>query len=183
MFAPPVCLSIRRYPPTPLPHWHPSLPEPAVHSHIGSIATDSKWRSKDTTKVQLKFSVWISLHNLKKQLFVVKMAHATDVEVEPPMHLQRPSSGRSQDVSHLLASVFREVFTRDVIGEDTVKNLAVSKSGDAGYHDKYVEQLRKVRKRLKMYTYKFIIKARCVFVLKQKLSSRNTTSMEYKLQL
>lgn len=78
------------------------------------------------------------------------MAHAKDVEVEPPMHLQRPSSGRSQDVSHLLASVFREVFTRDVIGEDTVKNLAVSKSGDAGYHDKYVEQLRKVRKRLKM---------------------------------
>ncbi|XP_078378630.1 deleted in lung and esophageal cancer protein 1-like isoform X2 [Oculina patagonica] len=73
------------------------------------------------------------------------MAHAKDVEVEPPMHLQRPSSGRSQDVSHLLASVFREVFTRDVIGEDTVKNLAVSKSGDAGYHDKYVEQLRKIQ--------------------------------------
>ena len=72
------------------------------------------------------------------------MAHAKDVEVEPPMHLQRPSSGRSQDVSHLLASVFREVFTRDVIGEDTVKNLAISKSGDAGYHDKYVEQLRQV---------------------------------------
>ena len=76
---------------------------------------------------------------------VVTMAHVKDVEVEPPMHLQRPSSGRSQDVSHLLASVFREVFTRDVISEDTVKNLAVSKSGDASYHDKYVEQLRKVR--------------------------------------
>jgi len=73
------------------------------------------------------------------------MAHVKEVEVEPPMHLQRPSSGRSQDVSHLLASVFREVFTRDVIGEDTVKNLAISKSGDAGYHDKYVEQLRKIQ--------------------------------------
>ncbi|XP_073236262.1 deleted in lung and esophageal cancer protein 1-like isoform X3 [Porites lutea] len=76
---------------------------------------------------------------------VVTMAHVKDVEVEPPMHLQRPSSGRSQDVSHLLASVFREVFTRDVIGEDTVKNLAISKSGDASYHDKYVEQLRKIQ--------------------------------------
>ena len=73
--------------------------------------------------------------------------------MEPPMHLQRPSSGRSQDVSHLLASVFREVFTRDVIGEDTVKNLAISKSGDAGYHDKYVEQLRKVRERTEMSVY------------------------------
>lgn len=73
------------------------------------------------------------------------MAHAKEVEVEPPMHLQRPSSSRSQDVSHLLASVFREVFTRDVIGEETVKHLATSMSGDAGYHDKYVEQLRQIQ--------------------------------------
>lgn len=74
------------------------------------------------------------------------MAHVQDVEVEPPMHLQRPSSGRSQDVSHILASVFREVFTRGAVGEQTVRHLSISKSGDAGYHDKYVEQLRTVRR-------------------------------------
>lgn len=72
------------------------------------------------------------------------MSQTKEMEVEPPMHLQRPSSGRSQDVNHLLASVFREVYTRDVISDNTVKNLAISKSGDSGYHDKYVEQLRKV---------------------------------------
>ena len=72
------------------------------------------------------------------------MAHTKEMEVEPPMHLQRPSSGRSQDVTHLLASVFREVFPRDVLSGNTIKNLAISKSGDSGYHDKYVEQLRKV---------------------------------------
>ena len=79
--------------------------------------------------------------------------------MEPPMHLQRPSSGRSQDVSHLLASVFREVFTRDVIGENTVKNLAISKSGDAGYHDKYVEQLRKVSLCLRENKNRFVVSA------------------------
>lgn len=73
------------------------------------------------------------------------MSQTKEMEVEPPMHLPRPSSGRSQDVSHLLASVFREVFTRDVISDNTVKNLAISKSGDSGYHDKYVEQLRKIQ--------------------------------------
>lgn len=72
------------------------------------------------------------------------MSQTKEMEVEPPMHLPRPSSGRSQDVNHLLASVFREVYTRDVISDNTVKNLAISKSGDSGYHDKYVEQLRKV---------------------------------------
>ena len=72
------------------------------------------------------------------------MAHVKEVEVEPPMHLQRPSSGRSQDVSHLLASLFRELFTREPVGEETVKHLSTSKSGEDGYHDKYVEQLRKV---------------------------------------
>ena len=35
------------------------FPEPAVQLHAGSIATDSKWRSKDTIKVYF----WISLHN------------------------------------------------------------------------------------------------------------------------
>lgn len=73
------------------------------------------------------------------------MAHTKEMEVEPPMHLQRPSSGRSQDVTHLLASVFREVFPRDVLSGNTIKNLAISKSGDSGYHDKYVEQLRKIQ--------------------------------------
>ena len=49
---------------------------------------------------------------------------------EPPMFLQRPSTGKSQDVRHILAKTFREIFTRDPVGPDTMKNLAVSKDGD-----------------------------------------------------
>lgn len=73
-----------------------------------------------------------------------KMSESKGIEMEPPMHLQRPSSARSQDISHVLASVFREVFSRDVVGEETVKHLTTSRSGEEGYHDKYVRQLEEV---------------------------------------
>ncbi|XP_056008414.1 deleted in lung and esophageal cancer protein 1-like isoform X2 [Ostrea edulis] len=63
---------------------------------------------------------------------------------EPPMFLQRPSTGKSQDVRHILAKTFRQLYTRDTIGPDTVKNLSVSKGGDDEYHERYVEQLQKV---------------------------------------
>ncbi|XP_041478167.1 deleted in lung and esophageal cancer protein 1-like [Lytechinus variegatus] len=64
---------------------------------------------------------------------------------EPPMYLQRPSSGRSQDVTHVLARTFRDIFTRDLVEQETVKNLNKSRSGDDSYHEKYVEELRKVQ--------------------------------------
>ena len=63
---------------------------------------------------------------------------------EPPMFLQRPSSARSQDVTHVLARTFRELFTRDSVGQDTVQYLNQSRGGDDSYHEKYVEALQKV---------------------------------------
>ena len=67
---------------------------------------------------------------------------------EPPMFLQRPSTGKSQDVRHILAKTFRELFTRDAVGPDTMKNLAVSKGGDDPYHERYVDALQKVSKNI-----------------------------------
>ncbi len=63
---------------------------------------------------------------------------------EPSMFLQRPSSGRCQDISHVLTRIFRDVYTNDAVQQDTVKNLTISKSGKSGYHDKYVESLQQV---------------------------------------
>ena len=63
---------------------------------------------------------------------------------EPPMFLQRPSTGKSQDVLHILTKTFREIFTRDPVGTDMMKNLAVSKGGDDPYHESYVDALQKV---------------------------------------
>ena len=64
---------------------------------------------------------------------------------EPPMYLQRPSTGRSQDVRHILARTFRDLYTRDAVRPDTVKNLQVSKGGDDPYHERYVDNLQQVQ--------------------------------------
>ena len=71
------------------------------------------------------------------------MESVSNKNYEPPMFLQRPSQGRSQDVSHILARVFRDL-TRESVGEQTVKNLTISRSGEERYHEKYVERLAKV---------------------------------------
>ena len=63
---------------------------------------------------------------------------------EPPMYLQRPSSARSQDITHILARTFRQLFTRDAVGPDTVHYLNKSRGGDDEYHERYVEALRQV---------------------------------------
>ncbi|KAJ8025227.1 Deleted in lung and esophageal cancer protein 1 [Holothuria leucospilota] len=64
---------------------------------------------------------------------------------EPPMFLQRPTSGSSQDVTHILASTFRDLFTRDFVEQESVRNLNKSRTGEDSYHEKYVEELRKVQ--------------------------------------
>ena len=61
------------------------------------------------------------------------------------MFLQRPSSARSQDVSHVLSSTFRLLFSRDAIPSDTVEYLNTSKGGEDEYHEKYVNALHQVR--------------------------------------
>ncbi len=63
---------------------------------------------------------------------------------EPPMYLQRPSSARSQDVSHVLSRTFRQLFMRDAVGSDTVHYLTKSRGGDDAYHERYVAALEKV---------------------------------------
>ena len=75
---------------------------------------------------------------------VFQMESVSSKSHEPPMFLQRPSLGRSQDVSHILARVFRDL-TRESVEEQTVKNLTTSRSGEERYHEDYVERLAKVR--------------------------------------
>ena len=68
----------------------------------------------------------------------------TSAAMEPPMYLQRPSSARSQDISHILAKTFRQLFTRDTVDGATVKNLDQSKGSLDEYHEIYVAALNKV---------------------------------------
>ena len=68
------------------------------------------------------------------------------------MFLQRPSSAKSQDVQHILAKTFRQLFTRDAIAPDTVHFLNKSKGGDDAYHEQYVEALQKGSDGIRMST-------------------------------
>ncbi|XP_073190808.1 deleted in lung and esophageal cancer protein 1 isoform X2 [Lepidochelys kempii] len=63
---------------------------------------------------------------------------------EPSMDRHRPASERTQDISHLLTSVFKSTYTADVIGMDTGTNLIKSRGGDNLYHEKFVEELQKI---------------------------------------
>ena len=63
---------------------------------------------------------------------------------EPPMYIERPSSARSQDVTHILVRTFRDLFTRDTIAPDTIQYLNTSRCSDDEYHQQYVDALLKV---------------------------------------
>ncbi|KAJ0022899.1 hypothetical protein NQD34_015033 [Periophthalmus magnuspinnatus] len=47
-----------------------------------------------------------------------------------------------QDISHVLESLFKETYTKNIIGQDTLTNLIKTKSGKNSYHDRYVEELQ-----------------------------------------
>jgi len=63
---------------------------------------------------------------------------------EPPMYMERPSSARSQDVTHVLVRTFRELFTRDTIAPDTIQYLNTSRCSENEHHQQYVDELLKV---------------------------------------
>ncbi|XP_046879409.1 deleted in lung and esophageal cancer protein 1 isoform X5 [Hypomesus transpacificus] len=72
---------------------------------------------------------------------------------DPSMNRHRPASEKTQDISHLLASIFEDVYTTEIIGKDTVANLTKTRRGGNTHHDKYVEDLQQVhsehRKRMR----------------------------------
>ncbi|XP_040446900.1 deleted in lung and esophageal cancer protein 1 [Falco naumanni] len=57
---------------------------------------------------------------------------------------QRSLSAGTQDISHLLASTFGDLYTGDVIGVDTETNWIKSQGGDSVYHESFMEELQKL---------------------------------------
>ncbi|KAM4027399.1 deleted in lung and esophageal cancer protein 1 [Anomaloglossus baeobatrachus] len=64
---------------------------------------------------------------------------------DPAMYRPKPSSEKTQDISHLLTSLFKNEYTGEVIGKDIGTNLIRSKGGDNPYHQKFVEELKQIR--------------------------------------
>ncbi|XP_047468119.1 deleted in lung and esophageal cancer protein 1 isoform X2 [Mugil cephalus] len=66
--------------------------------------------------------------------------------LDPSVDSHRPASGKSQDISHVLASIFKDLYSKDIIGKDTLSNLVKTKNGRSSYHDKYVEELQQAHR-------------------------------------
>ncbi|XP_063687721.1 deleted in lung and esophageal cancer protein 1-like isoform X2 [Bolinopsis microptera] len=68
-----------------------------------------------------------------------------DCSREPVMRPARPSSPRNQDVSYVLSSVFGDLYSQDVLQDDTIINLETSRTHDPDFHDYYVQLLNEIR--------------------------------------
>nr|XP_012311083.1 deleted in lung and esophageal cancer protein 1 isoform X3 [Aotus nancymaae] len=64
---------------------------------------------------------------------------------EPQLLRLRPSSLRTQDISHLLTGVFRNLYSAEVIGEDLSANLIKARGSDNERHEEFVDQLQQIR--------------------------------------
>lgn len=90
----------------------------------------------------------------------------------------------NKDISHVLASVFKDVYTKDIIRRDTLSNLIKSKRGQSSHHERYVEELQQVTRRNRLHPtaavnmrdadYSFCIVSHC------HRSTRSTTSASNK---
>ncbi|XP_062970663.1 deleted in lung and esophageal cancer protein 1 [Cynocephalus volans] len=64
---------------------------------------------------------------------------------EPRLLRLRPSSLRTQDISHLLTGVFRNLYTAEVIGEDVGASLVKARGSEDVRHEKFVDELQQIR--------------------------------------
>ncbi|KAM5233383.1 deleted in lung and esophageal cancer protein 1 isoform 2-T2 [Hipposideros larvatus] len=64
---------------------------------------------------------------------------------EPHLLRLRPTSLCTQDISHLLTSVFRNVYTAEVIGEDVSASLIKARGSEDARHEEFVDELQQIR--------------------------------------
>lgn len=63
---------------------------------------------------------------------------------EPQTLRLRPASLRTQDISHLLARVFRNLYTAQVIGDDLCHSLIKARGSEDARHEEFLNQLQQV---------------------------------------
>jgi hypothetical protein len=61
---------------------------------------------------------------------------------DPSTVLQRPTSALTPDVSHLLTTIFGDIYTKDILTSNVIKNLSISSDVDDAYHRRYVQRLK-----------------------------------------
>ena len=71
---------------------------------------------------------------------------ASQVDGEPLMRLERPSTASSQTTAHIINACFNEILSQKQLDSKEINNLAVSKkeNSDSDFQDYYVEKLTQV---------------------------------------
>ncbi|XP_019650100.2 deleted in lung and esophageal cancer protein 1 isoform X2 [Ailuropoda melanoleuca] len=64
---------------------------------------------------------------------------------EPQLLSLRPTSLLTQDISHLLTGVFRNLYTNEVIGEDLSASLIKARGSEDARHEEFVDELQRIR--------------------------------------
>ncbi|CAE1139002.1 unnamed protein product [Acanthosepion pharaonis] len=59
---------------------------------------------------------------------------------------QIPSSVKSQDVSHILTTIFKDLLSKNSFNNEIIENQVNSKGSDDPYHERYVSELQKALK-------------------------------------
>ncbi|XP_066207458.1 deleted in lung and esophageal cancer protein 1 [Saccopteryx leptura] len=65
---------------------------------------------------------------------------------EPQLLRLRPTSLRTQDISHLLTRVFRNFYTAEVIGDELSTNFIKARGSEDAHHEEFVDKLQQIRK-------------------------------------
>lgn len=63
---------------------------------------------------------------------------------EPQLLRLRPTSLRTQDISHLLTGVFRNLYTAEVFGDEGSTNLIKARGSEDEVHEEFVDELQQV---------------------------------------
>ncbi|NP_796091.2 deleted in lung and esophageal cancer protein 1 homolog isoform 1 [Mus musculus] len=71
--------------------------------------------------------------------------HALPPLPEPQTLRLRPASLRTQEISHLLARVFRNLYTAQVIGDDLSDSLIKARGSEDARHEEFLDQLQQAR--------------------------------------
>uniref|UniRef100_A0A2I3RDP5 DLEC1 cilia and flagella associated protein n=1 Tax=Pan troglodytes TaxID=9598 RepID=A0A2I3RDP5_PANTR len=81
---------------------------------------------------------------------------------EPQRLRPRPSSLRTQDISHLLTGVFRNLYSAEVIGDEVSASLIKARGSENERHEEFVDQLQQIRELYKQRLDEFEMLERCI---------------------
>ncbi|XP_027987871.2 deleted in lung and esophageal cancer protein 1 [Eptesicus fuscus] len=102
---------------------------------------------------------------------------------EPQLLRLRPTSLRTQDISHLLTGVFRNLYTAEVFGDEGSTNLIKARGSEDEVHEEFVDELQQIRKSYKQRLDEFeMLERHVIQACARAISERERAMYQAKVQ-